>query len=151
MDDPIAVIRACAQAMRVFNRPETAAEVDRAADELERLRAAQPAVPAECDCATVPDICNAYESGVGHAGRPTASVNPYPPGTPQHTAYEIGASGGKHNAQPAVPDMDAIRQAVARGWCHPLTSRKAMDQTLAEAISEQVFAMLSATEDRKDE
>ena len=54
-------------------------------------------------------------------------------------------------AQPAVPDMDAIRQAVARGWCHPLTSRKAMDQTLAEAISEQVFAMLSATEDRKDE
>ena len=47
MDDPIAVIRACAQAMRIFDRPETAAEVDRAADELERLRAAQPAN--QCD------------------------------------------------------------------------------------------------------
>lgn len=54
----------------------------------------------------VDDICNAYESGVGHNGRPTANVNPYPPGTPQHTAYELGAKGTKHNA-PAVPEAVA--------------------------------------------
>lgn len=51
----------------------------------------------------VDDICNAYESGVGHNGRTTANVNPYPPGTPQHTAYELGAKGTKHSAA-AVPE-----------------------------------------------
>lgn len=57
----------------------------------------------------VADICNAYESGVGHAGRPTAKVNPYREGTPEHEAYAIGASGTKHNAQPA-----AVPEAVAK-------------------------------------
>ena len=43
----------------------------------------------------VPDIssiCNAYESGVGHRGRATASINPYSAGSPEHEAYSIGAA-----------------------------------------------------------
>lgn len=42
---------------------------------------------------SVAAICNAYESGVGHRGRPTANVNPYREGTPEHEAYAIGAGG----------------------------------------------------------
>lgn len=49
-----------------------------------------PAVPQAVD---VDAICNAYESGVGHRGRPTAEVNPYREGTPEHEAYSIGAKG----------------------------------------------------------
>jgi len=49
-----------------------------------------PAVPQAVD---VDAICNAYESGVGHRGRPTANVNPYREGTPEHEAYAIGAKG----------------------------------------------------------
>lgn len=41
----------------------------------------------------VADICNAYESGVGHAGRPTAKVNPYPKDTAEFYAYAMGAAG----------------------------------------------------------
>jgi len=58
----------------------------------------------------VADICNAYESGVGHAGRPTAKVNPYREGSPEHEAYAIGASGTKHNGKPS-----AVPEAVATG------------------------------------
>ena len=47
-----------------------------------------PAVPQAVD---VDAICNAYESGVGHRGRPTANVNPYREGTPEHEAYALGA------------------------------------------------------------
>ena len=67
---------------------------------------AQPAnIPEQphADFEWVSEICNAYESGVGHNGRPTANVNPYPPGTPQHTAYELGAKGTKHSAA-AIPE-----------------------------------------------
>lgn len=63
----------------------------------------------------VADICNAYESGVGHSGRPTAKVNPYREGSPEHEAYAIGASGTKHNAQPAaVPE--AVASLIPKGW-----------------------------------
>lgn len=51
---------------------------------------------------TVDEICNAYESGVGHRGRPTAHVNPYKPGSDLATAYAIGAVGDRE-AQIAEP------------------------------------------------
>ena len=62
---------------------------------LAALNAAQP----PCGAIDVASICNAYESGVGHHGRPTADVNPYAVGTPEHQAYQIGA----HSDQPAAP------------------------------------------------
>lgn len=37
---------------------------------------------------------------------------------------------------------DAILQAVARGWCHPTTSDRTMDEALAVAIAEEVEAIL---------
>lgn len=40
------------------------------------------------DAETVLDICNAYESGYGHAGRQLP--NPWPVGTPEHAAYIYG-------------------------------------------------------------
>jgi hypothetical protein len=55
---------------------------------------------------TVDEICNAYESGVGHRGRPTAHVNPYKPGSDLATAYAIGAVGDRE-AQIAEPAADA--------------------------------------------
>lgn len=51
---------------------------------------------------TVDEICNAYESGVGRRGRPTAHVNPYKPGSDLATAYAIGAVGDRE-AQVAAP------------------------------------------------
>jgi hypothetical protein len=62
--------------------------------------------PAQDDVA---DICNAYESGVGHAGRKTALVNPYKEGTAEHIAYAIGASGTKHNGTAQDDARDAER------------------------------------------
>lgn len=55
--------------------------------------------PLHAPVAAVPDvdsICNAYESGVGHRGRSTASVNPYPVGSHEHKAYALGAAGVKN-------------------------------------------------------
>jgi hypothetical protein len=51
-------------------------------------------VPAQEDVADrVENICHAYESGVGHRGRPTANVNPYPRGSDEYAAYALGAKG----------------------------------------------------------
>ena len=91
-----------------------------AEDFLAKIDAA-PVSPA-AQAVDVADICNAYESGVGHNGRPTANVNPYPAGSLEHEAYRIGATGTKHNgkaaqvAQSAQPVSDAYKseaQAVA--------------------------------------
>ena len=49
-----------------------------------------PAVPQAVD---VDAICNAYESGVGHRGRPTALINPYPAYSVEAFAYSLGANG----------------------------------------------------------
>jgi len=65
--------------------------------------------PAAVPQSSVADICHAYESGVGHRGRPTANVNPYPLGSNEYAAYALGASGTKHNAP--VPAQDVARDA----------------------------------------
>jgi len=59
--------------------------------EIRALYAGSAPVPAVPQAVDVDAICNAYESGVGHRGRPTANVNPYREGTPEHEAYAIGA------------------------------------------------------------
>lgn len=41
-------------------------------------------------------------------------------------------------------DMDEIRGAVARGWCHTKNSHKVMDSDLALAISDEVMSLLAA-------
>lgn len=56
---------------------------------------------------SVAAICNAYESGVGHRGRPTANVNPYREGTPEHEAYAIGAKGEAAQAEAKVSVGDS--------------------------------------------
>jgi len=76
------------------------------ADEVYRLRARVAELEAQISTGdydyTVDEICNAYESGVGHRGRPTAHVNPYKPGSDLATAYAIGAVGDRE-AQVAAP------------------------------------------------
>lgn len=47
-------------------------------------------------------------------------------------------------AQPVAVTLGAIREAVARGWCHPLTSNRIMDVDLANAIAREVLAALAA-------
>ena len=59
--------------------------------EIRALYAGSAPVPAVPQAVDVDAICNAYESGVGHRGRPTANVNPYREWTPEHEAYAIGA------------------------------------------------------------
>ena len=41
-------------------------------------------------------------------------------------------------------NLEAIRGAVARGWCHPKNSHKAMDSDLALAIADEVSAINAA-------
>ena len=88
------------------------AELRARAGELERQ------VRDKHEAATVDEICNAYESGVGHRGRPTASVNPYRQGSDLATAYNIGALGDRESpAAAAVPDdvaKDAERYRACR-------------------------------------
>ena len=67
------------------------------------LYAGSAPVPA-AQAVDVDAICNAYESGVGHRGRPTANVNPYREGTPEHEAYAIGAKGEAAQAEAKVTD-----------------------------------------------
>jgi hypothetical protein len=62
----------------------------------------------------VANICNAYESGVGHNGRPTANVNPYPEGSHEHEAYRIGATGTNHKGWPAPETAGDARDAELR-------------------------------------
>jgi len=83
------------------------AELRARAGELERQ------VRDKHEAATVDEICNAYESGVGHRGRPTANVNPYRQGTAGHVAYRLGATGTKHNA-PQDDARDAERYRYIR-------------------------------------
>ena len=47
-------------------------------------------------------------------------------------------------APPAAPALDAIRGAVARGWCSAENSHKEMDTTLALAIANEVAVLLQA-------
>lgn len=102
--------------------PESVAR--EAADELDRLRAELAELRARAgelerqvrdkhEAATVDEICNAYESGVGHRGRPTANVNPYRQGTAGHVAYRLGATGTNHNA-PQDDARDAERYRYIR-------------------------------------
>src|SRR6478752_5307890 len=41
-------------------------------------------------------------------------------------------------------EFDEICGVVARGWCHPATEHKTMDEVLAEAIAQEVLAFLQA-------
>lgn len=41
--------------------------------------------------------------------------------------------------------LQQIREAVARGWCHPVNEKKVMDVDLAEAISQEVYKELNKT------
>jgi hypothetical protein len=41
---------------------------------------------------------------------------------------------------------DQIRQAVARGWCHPKNSAKEMDADLVEAIVAEVVKSVTPVE-----
>jgi len=71
-------------------------------------------VPAQDDRAdVVANICNAYESGVGHRGRPTAHVNPYPRGSDESMAYALGAIKEHHGMLPA---QDDARDAERYRW-----------------------------------
>jgi hypothetical protein len=40
-------------------------------------------------------------------------------------------------------DIAEIRGAVARGWCDPANSSKAMDIDLAEAISQEMYKLFN--------
>jgi len=46
---------------------------------------------------------------------------------------------------------EQIAQAVARGWCHPNTEHKVMDEALAVAIVEEVEGMLASEKERAEE
>lgn len=37
-----------------------------------------------------------------------------------------------------LPSLSSIREAVARGWCHPGNTHKEMDSALADAIAQEV-------------
>ena len=41
---------------------------------------------------------------------------------------------------------DQVRQAVARGWCHPANASKEMDADLVEAIVAEVVKTFTPTE-----
>ena len=84
-------------------------ELSRAHDFYQSQLAAAPAQPA----VDVANICNAYESGVGHNGRPTANINPYPVGSNEHEAYRIGATGTNHKGWPAPETAGDARDAAA--------------------------------------
>ena len=89
---------------RRFLRSEEAVRVHRDEGyEMTPLYAGSAPVPA-AQAVDVDAICNAYESGVGHRGRPTANVNPYREGTPEHDAYAIGAKGEAAKAEAKVED-----------------------------------------------
>lgn len=96
------------------------------------LYAGSAPVPA-AQAVDVDAICNAYESGVGHRGRPTANVNPYRECTPEHEAYAIGAKGEAAQAEAKVADVNAVALAWQEGYAqghndglgcgHPLATR----------------------------
>ena len=107
-----------------------------------RFYAGSAPVPA-AQAVDVDAICNAYESGVGHRGRPTANVNPYRECTPEHEAYAIGAKGEAAQAEEKVAD-DELRQAIARAYCNPMNASKIVDPDLIEAATAEVSNMLAA-------
>ena len=107
-----------------------------------RFYAGSAPVPA-AQAVDVDAICNAYESGVGHRGRPTANVNPYRECTPEHEAYAIGAKGEAAQAEENVAD-DELRQAIARAYCNPMNASKIVDPDLIEAATAEVSNMLAA-------
>jgi len=89
---------------RRFLKSEDAVRVHRDEGyEMTPLYAGSAPVPA-AQAVDVDAICNAYESGVGHRGRPTANVNPYRECTPEHEAYAIGAKGEAAQAEAKAAD-----------------------------------------------
>ena len=46
--------------------------------------------------------------------------------------------GVMKNKPEQLTNMEALRGAVARGWCHPANEKKEMDTDLAGAITEEV-------------
>lgn len=84
------------------------------------------AVPASQDDSAdrVANICNAYESGVGHRGRPTANVNPYPRGSDESIAYALGAIKEHHGMTDLQDDArDAERdRAIGMAQASPHTN-----------------------------
>lgn len=58
-------------------------------------------------------------------------------------AVSVGAAPCADKEAPVTTTpMQAIRGAVARGWCHGPNTEKEMDSDLAEAISKEVAAMI---------
>lgn len=85
----------------------------------------------------ISDICNAYESGVGHRGRPTANVNPYREGTPEHEAYAIGAKGEAAQAD------DVVRDAVPASWIEAARKAKMITADVCRAYPETAAAHIN--------
>lgn len=79
--------------IREFTAADVAELQQDCADLRARVAELERKVADKHEVATVDEICNAYESGVGHRGRPTAKVNPYRPGSELAAAYNIGAVG----------------------------------------------------------
>lgn len=100
----------------------------------------------------VSDICNAYESGVGHAGRPTAKVNPYREGTHEHEAYAIGANGVKgsfSNHALLCELLPVLDEVMAGGVAEDLLSRLDGGQSINTVEGKawlKLRAILSATD-----
>lgn len=63
------------------------------------------------------------------------------PAQPQTGPEGLGARIAELRGLTAIEE---IRGAVARGWCAPVNSAKIMDTDLAEAISQEVCALLQA-------
>jgi hypothetical protein len=59
--------------------------------------------------------------------QPALSINVVPCADPEHTA--------------PARNMEAVRGAVARGWCHEPNTNKELDSDLAEAIAKEVAAL----------
>jgi hypothetical protein len=57
------------------------------------------------------ELCNAYESGIGHGLQKDDAVNPYPPRTQNAEAYQIGYEEGARRA--SLPPSDDLAVDVA--------------------------------------
>lgn len=62
------------------------------------------------DTDAISNICNAYDSGVGHRGRPTAHVNPYRQGSAESIAYALGAIKEEHGMTASAEVPEGVRR-----------------------------------------
>lgn len=104
---------------------------------------------------TVDEICNAYESGVGHRARPTAHVNPYKPGSDLATAYAIGAVGDREaqvaapaaavadvpDAKPEMPWLSEFEEGHRQGWNACRDEMLAARQPSQDVVRDALFCV----------